>query len=127
MKIVRHLIVVATAFAGLSGVAQAASVTLTTAPMLAGLYSQVPMECALTNASKDPVTARWQLVDLGGSVLAESDPIVVAPGGGIAGGAAVQRSAYCRFFVEGASKGDVAAAIHATDANGTTLAALPAP
>ncbi len=126
MKIVRHMVAVATVFVGLSGVAEAASLTLTTAPMLAGIYSEVFMQCALTNASKDTVTARWQLIDLGGSVLLQSDPLVVASGQGIAGGGGVPRSAYCRFFVEGAAKGDVAAAIHVTDANGTTIAALPA-
>jgi hypothetical protein len=127
MKIVRHLIVVAAVFAGLSGVAEAAAVTLTTAPMLVGINAQVPLECALTNASKDPVTARWQIVDLGGSVLAEGGPAVVASGQGIGGGVTVPRSSYCRFFVDGASKSEVAAAIHMTDASGTTLAALPAP
>ena len=127
MKIVRHMVAVATVFVGLSGVAEAASLTLTTAPMLAGIYSEVFMQCALTNASKDTVTARWQLIDLGGSVLVQSDPLVVASGQGIAGGGGVPRSAYCRFFVEvPGGKGDIAAAIHVTDANGTTIAALPA-
>jgi hypothetical protein len=41
MKIVRHLVAVATVFVGLSGVAQAASLTRTTPPMLAGIYSEV--------------------------------------------------------------------------------------
>lgn len=127
MKIVRHLVAVATVFVGLSGVAEAASLTLTTAPMLRGIFSEeVFMQCALTNASKDTVTARWQLIDLGGSVLVQSGSIVVASGQGIAGGGGVPRDAYCKFSVEAGSKGDVVAAIHVTDANGTTVAALPA-
>lgn len=76
---------------------------LVTPPVFVGAGTNVA--CRLTNITSDLIPAQFQLIGVGGTVLADSTPITVEPGDivGFSINAPTQR-VYCRFIKASRSK-----------------------